>query len=108
MIPEDEGQPLPPERPDEKLDTTLRAVVSLIIIVGGGFLALEFFHWLANGGLRPFLTGAAFTAVFFFILILWSKLLAEGGRALRRKPSIYSLLGLLTAGGILVQHFMVG
>lgn len=105
MIPEDETKPLPP---DHQLDATLRVVVGAVILLGGGFLLLEFVHWLVNGGLKPFLTGAAFTAIFFFSLVLWSQLLARGGRSVRRKPSLYVFLVLLTAGGILAQHFLAG
>ncbi|MGJ8723685.1 MAG: hypothetical protein ACSHYB_03930 [Roseibacillus sp.] len=103
MIPEDESRPLPP---DHQLDATLRVVVGAIILLGGGFFLLEFVHWLVNGGFKPFLTGAAFVTIFFFLLVLWSRLLAHGGRSLRRKPSVYALFGLLTAGGILIQHFL--
>jgi hypothetical protein len=104
VIPDDETRPLPP---DQRLDATLRVIVGAIILVGGGFLVLEFVHWLVNGGLRPFLTGAAFTIAFFFLMILWSRLLAHGGRSLRRRPSLYALLGLVTALGILLQHFLM-
>ena len=103
MIPEDESRPLPP---DPQLDATLRFVVGAVILLGGGFFLLEFVHWLVSGGLKPFLTGIAFITVFFFLLVLWSRVLARGGRNLRRKPSLYALLGLLTAGGILIQHFL--
>ena len=103
MIPEDETRPLPP---DKRLDATLRFIVGAIILLGGGYFLLEFVHWLVDGGLKPFLIGAAFVTVFFFLLVLWSRLLAHGGRNLRRKPSIYALLGVLTAGGFLIQHFM--
>lgn len=103
MIPEDESRPLPP---DARLDATLRVVVGTVLIVGGGFLLLEFVHWLAHGGLRPFLIGTAISLVFFFFLVLWSQFLARGGRSLRRKPSLYSLLGIATALGILIQHFL--
>ena len=103
MIPEDETRPLPP---DQKLDSSLRVIVGGIILIGGGFLVLEFVHWLTNGGLKPFLIGTAFLAVFFFLLILWSRLLAQGGRTLRQKPSLYAVLGFLTALGILAAHFM--
>ena len=105
MIPEDETEPLPP---DAKLDATVRVVVGGVTLIGGGFLLLEFVHWLANGGLRPFLLGAAFTTVFFFLMILWSRLLSQGGRALQRRPSLYAIFGLLTAGGIIAQHFLMG
>ncbi|MDQ8189499.1 hypothetical protein [Roseibacillus persicicus] len=105
MIPEDESRPLPP---DARLDATLRVVVGAVILIGGGFLLLEFVHWLANGGLRPFLIGAAFTAIFFFLLVLWSRLLSQGGRALQKRPSLYAVMGALTAAGILIQHFMAG
>ena len=81
-------------------------VVGAVILVGGGFFLLEFVHWLVNGGFKPFLTGVAFVTVFFFLLVMWSRLLATGGRNLRRKPSLYAFLGILTAGGILIQHFL--
>ena len=103
MIPEDESRPLPP---DPQLDATLRVVVGAVILLGGGFFLLEFVHWLANGGLKPFFTGVAFVTIFFFLLVMWSRLLASGGRNLRRKPSLYAILGLLTAAGVLIQHFM--
>lgn len=103
VIPEDESKPLPP---DQKLDATLRVIVGGIILIGGGFLALEFVHWLSNGGLKPFLFGLAITTAFFFLMVLWSRLLAHGGRSLRKTPLLYALLGLLTAAGILIQHFL--
>lgn len=102
MMPEDETRPLPP---NQRLDAVLRVLVGGVILIGGGFLLLEFVHWLANGGVKPFLAGAGFAAAFFFLLVLWSRLLAHGGRSLRRKPTLYALLGLLTALGILLQHF---
>ncbi|MBK1832776.1 hypothetical protein [Roseibacillus ishigakijimensis] len=105
MYHEDESQPLPP---DPKLDAFLRILVGAVILLGGGFLLLEFVHWLAHGGLRPFLVGAAFTVVFFYLLILWSRVLSAGGRALKQRPSLYAFLGLLTAIGLLVQHFYAG
>lgn len=101
---DDESRPLPP---DARLDTTLRILVGLLLVVGGGFFLLEFVHWLANGGLRPFLVGAVLTSLFFFVLVLWSRLLSQGGRALQRRPSLYAVLGLLTAIGILLQHFLM-
>ncbi len=99
---EDETQPLPP---DERLDATLRVIVTGVLLLGGGFFLLEFVHWLANGGLRPFLIGLFSLAAFFLILVLWSQLLASGGRQLRGRPLLYSFLGLLTVAGLIAQHF---
>lgn len=103
MCPEDESQPLPP---DPQLDAVLRLVVGLILLVGGGFLLLEFVHWLFNGGLRPFLIGSTGLSAFFLLLVFWSRLLASGGRNLRQRPFLYAIFGLLTIAGILLQHFI--
>ncbi len=103
MIPEDESRPLPP---DPQFDALVRFIVGGILLLGGGFLLLEFIHWLANGGLKPFLMGTLCVTLFFFFLVLWSRLLASGGRSLRRRPTIYAAFGLLTTLGILVQHFL--
>lgn len=105
MIPEDETRPLPP---NQRLDAILRVVVGGILLIGGGFLLLEFVHWLANGGMKPFAQGLVFVLGFFFLLVLWSLFLAKGGRSLRKRPSLYALLAGLTALGILIQHFLAG
>lgn len=105
MIPEDESRVLPP---DERLDAILRVVVGGILLFGGGFLVLEFVHWLVNGGAKPFLTGLALIGAFLFLMVLWARLLSHGGRSLQRRPALYAGLGVLTAIGILIQHFLTG
>ena len=108
MIPdmhlEDESRQLPP---DPRLDSTIRVVVGAVVLVGGGFFLLEFIHWLVHGGLKPFLMGVAVVGAFFFLLVLWSRFLAGGTNSLRRRPLLYGACGLLTAGAMLILHFLL-
>lgn len=102
---EDETRPLPA---DPRLDVVVRMGVGAVLIFGGGFLALEFLHWLAHGGWPKFLIGSAVAAVFFFFLILWANFLAKGSRLLRSKPAAFTLIGLLIAGGVISHYFIAG
>lgn len=82
--------------------------VGAVLIFGGGFLALEFLHWLAHGGFSKFLIGSALAIVFFFFLVLWANFLAKGSQILRSKPAAFALIGLLVAGGVISHYFLAG
>lgn len=100
---EDESAPLPP---DPRSDAVLRILFGAIVLLGGGFFALEFVHWLAHGGLPKFLLGLFTASALFLLLVLWSQFLSAGSRRFRSMPATYATMGLLTALGFLALHFL--
>jgi hypothetical protein len=95
-----------PASADPQLDAVLRVVFGAILLFGGGYLALEFVHWLAHGGWSSFLWGLLIFGGVFLLLVVWSQILAVGTRRFRSMPVIYATIGCLTALGFLGLHFL--